>query len=182
MSDRGGADLCAISHEEDVYVDKENVNCQFDILMELDELCGNLDNALHYLLAVPPHRVTLHLEDRASPNHSGGLNILKCNITTRDTACTDDCPEIRSGRENHPIEQILCLSSTGNLLLAKKFHVGLDCLDESKLTHFLWIADVQITWVHFKEQVRETKLLAIDNKSCLNFAIICDPIDLDQVL
>jgi hypothetical protein len=32
--------------------------------MELDELCGNLDNALHYLRAIPPHRVSLHLEDK----------------------------------------------------------------------------------------------------------------------
>jgi hypothetical protein len=51
--------------------------------MELDKLCGNLDNALHYLLAVPPHHVALHLEDGASPNHFGGLHILECNITTR---------------------------------------------------------------------------------------------------
>jgi hypothetical protein len=89
MSDHEEADLCAISHEEDVFVDKKNVNRQFDILMKLDELCGNLVNALYYLLAVPPHRVTLHLEDKASPNHFGGLYILECNITTQDTTCTD---------------------------------------------------------------------------------------------
>jgi hypothetical protein len=41
---------------------------------------------------------------------------------------------------------------------------------------------MQTTWVHFEEQVRETKLLVMDNKSHLNFTIICDPIDLDQVL
>ncbi len=69
MSDGGEADLHAIGREEDVFVNKKNINCQCNILMELDELCGNLDYALHYLLAVPPHRVTLYLEDRASPNH-----------------------------------------------------------------------------------------------------------------
>jgi hypothetical protein len=53
------------------------------------------------------------------------------------------------------------------------FHVVLDRLDESKLTHLLWIADVQTTRVHFEEQVRETKLFVMDNKSRLNFAIIC---------
>ncbi len=132
----------------------------------------NLDNALHYLLVIPPHHVTLHLENGASPNHFSGLYILKFNITTRDTTCTDDCPEIRSGRENHLFKQIICSSSTGNLPLAKKFHVVLDHLDESKLTHFLQIADVQTTRVHFKEQVRETKLLVMNNKSCLNFAFI----------
>jgi hypothetical protein len=73
------------------------------------------------------------------------------------------------------------LNSTGNLPLAKLFHVVLDHLDESKLTYFLWMTDVQITWVHLEEQVRETKLLVMDDNSHLNFAIICDPIDLDQV-
>jgi hypothetical protein len=150
--------------------------------MEVDELCGNLDNALYYLLAIPPHRNTLHLEEGVSPNLCGSLYILKCNITTRDTTCTDDCPEIRSGRENHLLKQIPCSSSTGNLPLAEKFHVVLNHLDESKLTHLLWLADVQTTRVHFKEQVRETKLLAMDDKSCLNLAIICDPVDFNQVL
>jgi hypothetical protein len=164
MSDRGEADLRAIGCEEDVFVDKKNINRQFNILMEFDELCGNLDNALHYLLAVPPHRGTLHLEDGASPNHFGGLHILECNITTQNTTCTDNCPEIHSGKGKHLVEQIFCLSSTGNLPLAKRFHVVLDHLDESKLTHFLWIADVQTTRVHFEEQVRETKLLAMENK------------------
>jgi hypothetical protein len=131
--------------------------------MELDELCGNLDNALHYLLAIPPCSVTLHLEYRVPPNHFGGLHILEYNITTRDTTCTDDCPKIHSGRGNHLFEQNLCLSSTGNLPLAKKSHVIFDRLDESKLTHFLWIADVQTTRMHLEEQVRKTKLLAMDN-------------------
>jgi hypothetical protein len=102
--------------------------------------------------------------------------------TERPPPCTDDCLEIHSGRENHLFKQILCSNSTSNLPLAKKFHFVLDRLDESKLTHLLWIADVQTTRVHLKEQVRETKLLAMDNKSCLNFAIICDPLDPDQVL
>jgi len=164
MSDHREAYLCAVGCEEDVFIDEKNFYFQFHILMELGELYENLDNALHYLLAIPSHPVTLHLEDGASPNHFGSLHILECNITIRDTTCTKKFPEIRSGRENHLFEQILCLSSTGNLPLAKKFHVVLDHLDESKLTHFLWIADVQTTRVHFKEQVRETKLLAMDNK------------------
>jgi hypothetical protein len=150
--------------------------------MELDELCGNLDNVLHYHLVIPPGRVTLHLEDRAFTNHFSGLYILKCNITTQDTTCTDVCPEIRSGRENHLFGQILCSSSTGNLPLAEKFHVVLDCLDESKLTHLLRVADAQTTHVHFEEQVRETKLLVMDDKSHLNFAIIRDPVVFNQVL
>jgi hypothetical protein len=182
MSDRREAHLCAVGHDENVFIYKKNINCQFHILMKLDELCGNLNNALHYLLAVPPHRVTLHLEHGASPNHFGGLYILECNITTRDTTCTDDCPEIRSGRENHLFEQIPCSIITGNLPLGEKAHVVLDHLDESKLTHLLRVADVQTTRVHFEEQVRETKLLAMDDRSHLNFAIICDPVDSNQNL
>ncbi len=96
MSDHREAYLCAVSHEEDVFVDKKNVNCQFDISMELDELCGNFDDALHYLLAIPPHHITLHLKVGASPKHFGSLYILQCNITTWDTTCTDNRPEIRS--------------------------------------------------------------------------------------
>jgi hypothetical protein len=119
--------------------------------MELDEHCENFDNALHYPLAVPPCHVTLHLEDGASPNHFGSLYILECNITTQDTTCTDDCPEIHNGRENHLFEQILCSSSAGNLPLAKKSHVVLNRLDKSRLTHLLLIADVQTTQVHLEE-------------------------------
>jgi hypothetical protein len=55
MSDRGKAYLSALGHEEVVFVDTKNTDCQIHILMELDELCENLDNALHYLLAIPPH-------------------------------------------------------------------------------------------------------------------------------
>jgi hypothetical protein len=136
---------------KDVFVDIINVNCQFNFSMELDELCGNLDNALHYPLAVPPHCVTFHLEDGASPNYFGGLYILECNITTRDTTCSNNCPKICSGRENHLFKLILCSSSARSLPLAKKFHVFIDRLDESKLTHLLWIANVQTTWMHLED-------------------------------
>jgi hypothetical protein len=182
MSDREEAYLHAVVFVKKMCLLTNKSSIANSTSMEFDELCGNLDNALHYLLAISLHRVTLHLEDRASLNHFGSLYILECNISTRDTTCTDDCPEICSGRENHLFEQIFCSSSTGNLPLDKKFHVVLDHLDESKLTHFLWIADVQTTRVHFKEQVRETKLLAMDDKSWLNFAIICDPVDFNQLL
>ena len=39
--------------EEDVLIDKETINCQFNILLELDELLGNLDNTLRHVLAIP---------------------------------------------------------------------------------------------------------------------------------
>jgi hypothetical protein len=36
--------------------------------------------------------------------------------------------------------------------------------------------------VYFKKQVRQTKHTAMDNKSCVRFAVICDPVDLDKIL
>ena len=36
MGDRGKANLCAVGSEEDVFVDKKNVNRQFYISVELD--------------------------------------------------------------------------------------------------------------------------------------------------
>ena len=50
MSDRGEAYLSANGGEEDVFIDKETINCQFNILLELDELLGNLDNTLRHAL------------------------------------------------------------------------------------------------------------------------------------
>ena len=46
MSDRSEAYICAHGGEEDVFFDKETINCQFNILLEFDELLGNLDNTL----------------------------------------------------------------------------------------------------------------------------------------
>ncbi len=76
MSDRSEAYLCAHGGEEDVFVDKETINRQFNILLELDELLGNLDNTLHHVLAVPSHRVPFHLENRLASNYICGLDVL----------------------------------------------------------------------------------------------------------
>jgi len=60
MSDRGEAYLRAHGGEKDVFVDKETINQQFNILLELDELLGNLDNTLRHALAIPSHHVPFH--------------------------------------------------------------------------------------------------------------------------
>jgi hypothetical protein len=168
MGDCRKGNLCAVGCEEDLFSDKKYVNLQSYTSIELNELCGNFDDALYYPLAVPPHCVTIHLENRASPNHFGGHYILECNITTLDSTCTNNCPEICSEKEDHLFGKILCSSSTGNLPLAKEFHVVFDCLDKSKLTHLLCVANVQTTTMHLKEQVGEIKLLTMDNKGCFN--------------
>ncbi len=76
MSDRGEAYLSAHSGEEDVFIDKETVNCQFDILLELDELLGNLDNTMRHTIVILSHSVPFHLENRLSPNYICGLDVL----------------------------------------------------------------------------------------------------------
>jgi len=62
--------------EEDVIIDKETINCQFNILLELDELLGNLDNTLCHALAIPSHSAPFHLENRSTPNDFCGLDVL----------------------------------------------------------------------------------------------------------
>ena len=76
MSDRGEAYLCAHGSEEDVFISKETINCQFNILLLLDELLGNHDNTLRHALAVPSHSVPFHLENRLAPNYICGLDVL----------------------------------------------------------------------------------------------------------
>ena len=60
MSDCGEAYLSANGGDEDVFIDKETINCQLYILLELDELLGNLDNTLRHALAIPSHHVPFH--------------------------------------------------------------------------------------------------------------------------
>ncbi len=76
MSDHGEAYLGAHSDEEDVFIDKETINCQFNILLELDELLGNLDNTLRNALAAPSHPVPFHLENSLNPDYICGLDVL----------------------------------------------------------------------------------------------------------
>jgi hypothetical protein len=81
--------------EEDVFVDKKTINCQFNILLELDELSRNIDNTLRHKLAVPPHSVPFHLENRLSPNYLCGLDIVDGHIRPRGPPYTYNCSVIR---------------------------------------------------------------------------------------
>ena len=60
MRNHGEAYLCAVGGEKYVLVDKEAIDCQLNILLELDELLGNLDDALCHALAISSHRVPFH--------------------------------------------------------------------------------------------------------------------------
>jgi hypothetical protein len=52
MGNCGEAYFGAESGEEDMFVDKEAINCQFNALLELDELLRDFDNTLHQVLAI----------------------------------------------------------------------------------------------------------------------------------
>jgi hypothetical protein len=84
MSERGEAYLSAIGCDEDVFVGKETINSQFNILLELDEFPWNLENTLRHALAVLPHSVPFHLENRLAPNYLCGLDVLDGHIQPRD--------------------------------------------------------------------------------------------------
>jgi hypothetical protein len=144
--------------------------------MELDELCGNLDNALHYLLAVPPHRVTLHLETEHP-------QITLAAFTSMSVTSLPGTPSALTIALKSAVEGKIIFSNKSFAQVAP----AICCFLKSFMLFLtVWmnplIADVQTTRGHLEEQVRETKLLMIDDKSPLNFAIICDPVDFDQVL
>ncbi len=60
MRNRGEVYLCAVGGEKHVLVDKEAINCQLNILLQLDELLGNLDDALRHMLAISSHHISFH--------------------------------------------------------------------------------------------------------------------------
>ena len=88
MSDRNEAYPSAIGGEEDVFIDKETINCQLNILLELDELFGNLDNTLRHAIAIPPCSVPFHLKSRSAPNYKCGLDVLGSYIRPWDPPYT----------------------------------------------------------------------------------------------
>jgi hypothetical protein len=54
--------------------------CQFHILLEFNELLEDFDNTLHQALAVPSNCIPFQLEDRLTPNHFRGLDIINSHI------------------------------------------------------------------------------------------------------
>ena len=62
MSDCGESNFCAESGEEGVLIDEKHINCQLHILVKLDELGWDLDNALRHSLGIFLYRVSLHLQ------------------------------------------------------------------------------------------------------------------------
>jgi hypothetical protein len=86
----------AVGGKEDMFVDKKTINCQLNILLELDKLLRDLDHTLDMALHVSSCGVPFHLENQATPNYFGGLGIRRCYITTRDTS-SDYYPKVSCG-------------------------------------------------------------------------------------
>jgi hypothetical protein len=76
VGDCGEAYLGAESGEEYMLVNKEAIYCQFDILLELDELLGNFDNNLCHTLDVPSDCIPFHFEDRSASDYICGFDIV----------------------------------------------------------------------------------------------------------
>jgi hypothetical protein len=73
------------------------------------------------------------------------------------------------------------MGCTGDLQLAEQLHVVFYSLDETKLTHLLWVRHMQHTRVHFKKQIWQAKLSTMDYKRRVNFTIIGHSVDLDKI-
>ena len=100
VGDCGEAYLGAQSGEECMLVDKEEIYCQFDILLELDELLGNLDNTLRHMLAVPLDCIPFHLKDRSAPDYICGIDIIESHVCLWNTISANYRSEIEGRGEN----------------------------------------------------------------------------------
>ena len=74
------------------------------------------------------------------------------------------------------------MGCTGDLPLVEQLHVVFHSLDETKLTHFLWVTYMQPARMHFKNQIWQSKFSTVDHKCCVHFTIISHSVDLDQIL
>jgi hypothetical protein len=63
MSDCCEAYFCAVGGEECMLVDEEYIYGKLHILLELNQLAGDLDHTLNKSLYIPPYIVPFHLEN-----------------------------------------------------------------------------------------------------------------------
>ena len=61
-----------------MFVDKKKIDCQLNIMLELDELLRDLDHTFNKALHISSYGVPFHLENQATPNYFGGLGIHRC--------------------------------------------------------------------------------------------------------
>jgi hypothetical protein len=94
MGNCGEAYFGAESGEEYMFVNKESINCQFNVLLEFDELLTDFDNTLRQALAIPLNSILFHLKDRLTPNYFRGLEIINSHIQPQHTTSTNNNSEI----------------------------------------------------------------------------------------
>ena len=80
MCDHGIAHLGAECREENMPVHKKTVNGKVHILLDLDKLRWDHNNALLLALALPSDGVPLQLNDRSAPDHFRSLDVINGNI------------------------------------------------------------------------------------------------------
>jgi hypothetical protein len=150
-------------------------------MLELDKLLRDLDHTLDkvlvFLLTVFPFilrtkQPQITLAALASAGVTSQLRILALTIS------------LKSAVEGNIIFSYRFFAWTAQAIyhLLNNLMLSFTVWTNPKLAHLLWVAYMQPARVHFKKQVRQTKCTAMDNKNCIHFAVICDPVDLDKIL
>jgi hypothetical protein len=118
--------------------------------LELDELLGNLDNALRHMLAILSDCIPFHLEDRLAPDYICGFDIINYHVCFWNSTSTNNSTEIRGQGGNQFFIKIPLLVCPNVLALAEQLHIVMHSLDKSKLTHLLGVAHMQTAGMHLK--------------------------------
>ena len=90
VSNTGKADHLAIQHKEDMSIDKEDINANVDLLLELNKLPRDFHQALRLALTSLSDSTTLKPRDRITPNLVVNLGIVSNKSTTANAASSED--------------------------------------------------------------------------------------------
>ena len=91
------AELPAERHKEGDAVDKENVNGQEDISVQVQELPWDLDQVAHHRHRLSPGGLAFECIDAFSPDGVGDVNVFGCDGTVRYLFHLDGIAEVSSG-------------------------------------------------------------------------------------
>jgi hypothetical protein len=80
VGDCSEAYFCAVCGEKDMLIDKEVVDCQFHLLMELDKLTRDLDTTMNCPLGIGTSHIPLELDNRVAPDYLCSLHIIQSHI------------------------------------------------------------------------------------------------------
>ena len=97
MSHSRKADLPAKRHKEDLPIDKEYINGNADLLLELYQLPRNLHQALWLAMTRFPYSAPLETRNRRSPDLLSNLSIFHCDCAAPDASGPEDRFEVGIG-------------------------------------------------------------------------------------